>query len=536
MPERVQEILNKIKEWWKKFNTRQKTLLISITAVILLALGILAFVMSRPDMKLLVACQDHTQAATVQSLLTSEGYVYEVSDDGLSFMVEKSDLAEASILIGSNDIQASGFTFEDAMNRSFSTTETDMNRRYQVYLETQFADILSSMDNVESAEVTLNMPEDDGTLISSNQETYAAVKLTLNGTMSEEQAAAIARFVATELGNDSTDSVTIMDSKANLLFSGGEDNTVAGTASSQLSYQSKRENAMRSAVTEVIGGTGLYDNVSVAVNLQLDFDQVTTSETNYSAQGDREEGLISEESRYSEENSAGGAGVPGTDSNDGNDTTYVIEDNDKSESTITDETITHALDRKDTTTIQSVGDIKPDESSIAVVVTRNVYYDEDTLSASGALEDMTWDEYVAANSDRVQTTVDDSLLQMVADATGIPTANISIVAYDIPMFTESAGNGRSWQDYLQIILAVLILVLLGYVVFRSTRKEESEVVEPELSVESLLETTKVAEKEELEDIGYQEKSDTRIQIEKFVDENPEAVAALLRNWLNEEWE
>ncbi|MGN0342606.1 MAG: flagellar basal-body MS-ring/collar protein FliF [Roseburia sp.] len=535
MPEKVQEILKKIKEWWKKFNSRQKMLLISITAVILLALGILAFVMSRPDMKLLVTCADYSEAATVQSLLTAEGYVFDVSDDGLTFKVQKKDLAEASILIGSNDIQTSGFTFEDALDRSFSTTETDMTRKYQVYLETRFAEVLSGMDNVESAEVTLNMPEDDGTLISSNQETYAAVKLTLDGPMSEDQAAAIARFVATQLGNNSTDSVTIMDSNANLLFSGGEDSTVAGTASSQLSYQSKRENAMKSAVTEVISGTGLYDNVSVAVNLSLDFNQVTSTETNYSAQEGREEGLISEESRYSEENSSGGGGVPGTDSNDGDDTTYVIEDDNSAESTITDETITHALDRKDTTTIESVGDIKADESSIAVVVTRNVYYDEDTLTASGALDDMTWDEYVAANNDRVQTTVDDSMLQMVADATGIPTSNISIVAYDIPMFTESVGSNRNWQNYLQIILAVLILVLLGYVVFRSTRKEESEEVEPELSVESLLETTKVAEKEELEDIGYQEKSETRVQIEKFVDENPEAVAALLRNWLNEEW-
>lgn len=535
MPERIQEILNKIKEWWKKFNTRQKTLLVSIIAVILLALGILAFVMSRPDMRLLVTCADHSQAATVESLLTENGYVYEVSDDGLTFMVEQKDLAEASILIGSNEIQASGYTFEDAMDRSFSTTETDMTRRYQLYLETQFAEVLSGMENVEKAEVTLNMPEDDGTLISSNQETYAAVKLTLDGPMSEEQAAAIAQFVATQLGNDSTDSVTIMDSNANMLFSGGEDSTVAGTASSQLSYQSKRENAMKSAVAEVIDGTGLYDNVSVAVNLQLNFDQVTTTETNYSAQGDREEGLISEESRYSEDTTAGGGGVPGTDSNDGDDTTYVIEDNDQSQSSITDETITHALDRKDTTTVASVGDIKADESSVAVVVTRNVYYDEDTLEASGALENITWDEYVAANSDRVQTTVDESLVQMVSDATGIPTENVSIIAYDIPMFTESTGSGRGWQDYLQIILAVLILVLLGYVVFRSTRKEETEEVEPELSVEALLETTKMAEKEDLEDIGYQEKSETRVQIEKFVDENPEAVAALLRNWLNEEW-
>ena len=47
-------------------------------------------------------------------------------------------------------------------------------------------------------------------------------------------------------------------------------------------------------------------------------------------------------------------------------------------------------------------------------------------------------------------------------------------------------------------------------------------------VDSLLNQT-------LEDIELAEKSETRRTIEKFIDENPEAVAALLRNWLNEEW-
>ena len=42
--------------------------------------------------------------------------------------------------------------------------------------------------------------------------------------------------------------------------------------------------------------------------------------------------------------------------------------------------------------------------------------------------------------------------------------------------------------------------------------------------------------EEMQDIGYNEKSETRILIEKFVEDNPEAAASLLRNWLNEEWE
>ena len=37
------------------------------------------------------------------------------------------------------------------------------------------------------------------------------------------------------------------------------------------------------------------------------------------------------------------------------------------------------------------------------------------------------------------------------------------------------------------------------------------------------------------EIELEDKSDTRIMIEKFVDENPEAVALLLRNWINEDW-
>ena len=98
-----------------------------------------------------------------------------------------------------------------------------------------------------------------------------------------------------------------------------------------------------------------------------------------------------------------------------------------------------------------------------------------------------------------------------------------------------SGGIRDFFDYLPLIVAVLIMLMLGFVVFRSTRREQVAEVEPELSVESLLASTKEAE-ESLEDIGFSEKSETRILIEKFVDENPEAVASLLRNWLNEEWE
>ena len=64
------------------------------------------------------------------------------------------------------------------------------------------------------------------------------------------------------------------------------------------------------------------------------------------------------------------------------------------------------------------------------------------------------------------------------------------------------------------------------------RSAKAAEPEEELSVESLLQSTPA---EVLEDIELEEKSETRKLIEKFVDENPEAVASLLRNWLTEDW-
>ena len=43
MPEQLQTILNRIVEWWKKFNNKQRILLISIIAVIIFALTLLYF-------------------------------------------------------------------------------------------------------------------------------------------------------------------------------------------------------------------------------------------------------------------------------------------------------------------------------------------------------------------------------------------------------------------------------------------------------------------------------------------------------------
>lgn len=88
-----------------------------------------------------------------------------------------------------------------------------------------------------------------------------------------------------------------------------------------------------------------------------------------------------------------------------------------------------------------------------------------------------------------------------------------------------------------VILGILLL-LLAFGLIKKTQPDEVEEVEPELSVEDLIVSTQLEdEKEEmLAEIDTSVESEYKKQIEKFVNEKPEAVAQLLRNWLSDEWE
>ena len=157
---------------------------------------------------------------------------------------------------------------------------------------------------------------------------------------------------------------------------------------------------------------------------------------------------------------------------------------------------------------------------------------EEDAKNQGLLDGITWDEYKAMNQERTKLEVDEDLVDLVAKASGISSENISFVAYEEQMYIDAESLPVSATDVVQIVLIVLILGLLAFVIFRSMRSEKVIVEEEEVSVEKLLESIPEAP---LEDLEVETKSETRKLIEKFVDENPEAAANLLRNWLNEDW-
>lgn len=534
MPEQLQKLIDRFVEWWKKFNNKQRAMLISMTAVVVIALVILGMVVSQPNYQSIYTASTVKEASKISSLFTDNQIGYQTINGGMTFQVDEKNMASASYLLAENDYPSLAYSIENVTSTSFSTTESDKQKLWQDFLEKKFADHLSQFDFIKSANVDITLPKNDGTILSREEQATAAVQINTTRPIDADQLYGIAKFIATELGNSNTEGITIINQDASILYSGSDESSTYGVASSQYSNTQKMAADIKEQIKANLMKTGKFSDIQVATWLAVDYSERSTAiHEYYGNDPESNTNMISEISEYAAESNGGSEAIPGTDSND--DTTYYIDDNGNVYYTVEDSDIVYQNNEKIVQETLSGGIVDYENSSISVVANRYITYNEEIIEAAGELEDITWDEYKAAHSDPVQSEVDEALLPIIADGTPVLESNISFVCYDIPLFVDKETTSRSWSDILQIVLAVLIFALLGYVVFRSTRKQEETTAEPELSVEMLLEST-AEEQSALDDIGYSEKSETRILIEKFVDENPDAVALLLRNWLNEDWD
>ena len=537
MADRFKELWQKILDWWNKFTAKQKTLVVGAGTVVLLTLIILLSALNQPQYVLLASANSTKEASEIKDLLDSNAINYKMSDDGLDFKVLKKDQANANLLLGANDIQSYAYSIDNVTNGSFSTTESDKQKKYVVYLEKQLeSDFIQNFTTIDAAHVQLHIPDNDGTLIVNKEEASATIMLEIaeGAEFTEDNAAFLAKAVAKALGNSDTKNIVIVDNQSNLLFSGDEDSTVTGLASTQLSLKSKAEQIVKNEVKKVILGTKLYDAVEVASNLDMDFSHEEVVQHDYTPAEDQTQGVLSHEDIYTAENVNGISGIPGTDTNADDETTYVTQDNNNSSSNINEESRDYLPNEKITTTTNQPGAVKYASSSISVTAINYVVMNEEDYNSADH-ENLTWAEFKAQNKTPSTEEVPENIVNVVSKATGIPAENVAIVASTEYMFFDKTGSSITLSDILQIVLILVILGLLAFIIIRSmwTTKKTEEVEEPEpLSVESLLESQP---EELLEDIEMDMGSETKRLIEKFVDENPEAAATLLRNWLNEDY-
>ena len=540
MFERIKQIPKRIVEMWKKLTKRQKVVMVSSVGAVVLTLVILIVLLSRVQY-VDFATYDNTETArSVMDVLSENNIANRIKDDMLTVEVDINKKTDAGLAVaGSSALEdVSIMTLQQLLDNDLSTTSSDKELKSNLYMQSNLVKGIKSLVGVDDVAVYYN-PSDNytGALLQKPKDTSCSILLTINSEFdSKTKPQAIVTLVAYAIGNESTDKIKVIDQYANLLFGGDQADQDEKTLDATLAYKKLVEKWYQDKMYELAIKNGFSD-AQIVASLDVNCDKTSQIFTEYLAGEGLEQGLYSEYVKISSENTGQQGDIPGTDSND--ETDYYIQTSGTGNSSYDELRIKYIPSERVTETVKEWGVIDNDQSSMGVVLTRTYTVTEEDLELLGLLQDTTFDEYVATHKEKwvleLEPAYEEALYKLFSDASGIPEANLKIMCYEQDFFVARTEEERNISLILEILLAALIIGLLVFVVFRAMKPEEIIETEPELSVERLLATTK--ENQSLEDIEFGEKSETRRLIEKYIDENPESVAALLRNWLNDDgWE
>lgn len=542
MREKVKEIPEKFKVFWDKYTSKQKTIVIAIICVVLIAIGVVAWLASRPTWSKFQVFDSVDDANTMTKALDDQSITWKASSDGKTIYVHQDDMTNALYAMSDNGLTDKGYTWDDAFNNSMSTTESEKDQKRVLALQSEIRQSLIQYKFIDDANVFINVPESTYTVLSSDDAETAKTSITASielndknkDLLDDKTAETLAYWLANTVGTD-VKNVIINDTDGKCIYNGNTSDGLGGVLTGgSTEYCNKLRNTIADNVTTLLIRCG-YDDAQVGTDgIQFDMNKIETLTKEYSVDDGREYGYPTNLYTYSSKGASGNGGTPGTDSND-SDTDYVNNSSSGTSNTVDVQKLIDLLTNEKVQNIkQETPAIKLADSSLGIVVRKYTVYKEDDLKADGTLDKTTWDQFISQNNKISTTTVSTDEINLISAATGVSANKITVLAYNVPQFVSSTKSSNGISNYLMIILTVLIIALLIFVILRGASPLAAEDEEPELSVEQLLATTK--ENQSLDDIEFSDKSETRKMIEKFVDENPEAVAQLLRNWLNDEWE
>lgn len=531
MQERIKQIPVRLLEIWKKYTKKQRVIIISIVSAVILMLVILIFVLGRTEYAELGRFEDVSTASQAVKLLGDNGIAYKVASDNVTVSVDAKKKTEAVYLIQDSEISSKAkFTVNDLFDTDMTTTNYDKQLRLHLYYQSDIEEVLERQEGIDKATVSYLPTDNRSSILESAKEIGCTIFLEINDKFKKTSAEAIAISVANSIGNETTDRIKVIDQYGNLLYNGPNDED-SNYTNMTLEFTKEVQDYYADLVTRFALMNG-FSFVEPSFNLDINFDKKTEEFREYLAAEGQEQGLYQTWSKITSENQGPNGDIPGTDSNDEVD--YYIQNSGSGNSNYEEINISYLPSEKLTTTVSNWPVVNKENCSAAIALKRVNDVTEQDLKTLGLLDEIDYDEYILRNSDPVDVEVNEQWYTFFSNVTGIPSNRISITIQDVTNFIPTEESKTNWSFILSIILTALILGLLIFVIFRGMSPVEVTEIEPELSVEQLLATTK--ENQTLDDIEFSEKSETKRMIEKFVDENPDAVANLLRNWLQDDWQ
>ena len=525
MPEGISKLLVKLRTFWKELEKSQKTRIYVMASIMVLAVIITVIVTLRVDYVPLFDTGEDVNLQPVVTYLDDNGIKYQKGDNQI--FVDSRKKKDIEFDLTTQGIVSPEITFADTWSKlSLTATEADKANLWKNYVTNDLVYKLKKFDNVENATVQYSKPEQTYWVTTDNAQDKGSAYVMLKTTkpLAPDQVDAAALVVAASLGVPSGN-VTIVDQNLNPLSrNDGADMTRATSQDDmrrqrQLELENKVYDHFRIGVVQ----SADFDTMSVSANPVLDFDTLKSSSTQYTAPDPDGQGFVSDQETLTETLTNGDMGsIPGTGTNPQTSPSYQTGSSSNSDYNKDQQTQSRLFNTTNSEAEKAIGNLVSDQSTMSITL---------------------WYGKTVQAPDGLTTQYLDDVKQRSSSATGIPAQNITVSIQKL--VPEPMPVVKLTDTLMQLIdkfgFYALMLILLIIMVIAAMPKKRTALTGLEAAMAEAGAGGKAAgsvrnAREEIQDINIEEQSELKKQIEKFVQQNPDAVAQLLRNWIAEDWD
>jgi flagellar M-ring protein FliF len=316
--------LNKLRQQFdhalRGFTRGQKAMMGLAVVAVLAGLFIFTRSQGSAPMATLYSELEAKDASTITTQLDAQGVKYELTDNGATIKVPNDKVAATRIALAGADIKPTGGDAWGIMDKQGLTASSLQQKvALQRALSSDLVNTIEAMDGVDKARVTLVMPQDD-VFAKDALSASASVLVKTKGAaeLGKDQIKSIANFVATGVPGLTTDRITITDQTGSNLWFPGKNDSSSASGDDSMAQKMKFEDTLSTKVQTMLEASTGPGKVRVAVNADLDLDQVEqTSKIRGNANPAGTPGLIESTSGETERLVGGTASVQGVTGVDG---------------------------------------------------------------------------------------------------------------------------------------------------------------------------------------------------------------------------
>jgi flagellar M-ring protein FliF len=511
--EESRNILSQLINAYRGLPSDRKLILAVCLIIFIGALWFWASTTGQPEYGLLYGDLNLKDSGTIVSELQSKNIPYKLTNGGKDILVPAEQLHQIRIDLARDDVlptSTTGFELFDKSNLGITEFAQQINRQRAIQGELERT--LRAMDGVEFARVHLHLPE-ESPFMEDVQEAKASVMVKLAAryrALEPDKVAAIQNLVATADGRLDPETISVVDSKLNLLSKAPGVDELADVPD-RLALKTKYETQQTEKIKGFLEKQFGVGNVAVGVTAELNFDRIEKEQKTYVPLEGTNKGVLSKEELEEEEETKGAGGqsaqgVPGTASNVPG---YPATETGTYESESAREVKEYNVSETWEHTVLASGDVK--KMSVSVLINA----EEEDPQLVKDVEDLV---LAAANLD---TTRGDKIQVTMAPFDTTYLEELQAAMEEVP--------GFDWTALMKWIPSAVVLLIAVIIFFQLMKPIKEAYKLPRLE--------EIVEEEEIEmpptDPDTVRKLKMREEITRMAKEDPESAARIIKTWLHQ---